>query len=122
MMLLKLTGVSNLQRQLTKAAAQMGMSFEVNAKRAGLYILRESKKIVPVDTSTLKNSGFVRNVGGPGWAADVIVGYTAAYAVFVHERTDLKHKEGKTDHYLDKVIKDAGNRKRVLQIVAGGNV
>ena len=32
--------------------------------------------------------------------ASVIVGYTASYAIYVHERLDLQHKPGKTAKFL----------------------
>jgi len=34
-------------------------------------------------------------------AEDVVVGYTQDYAVYVHERTELKHKPGKQAKFLE---------------------
>jgi len=118
--LIKVTGVQQMISKQKAVALALGKTNEINLKRAGLFVLRESKKIVPVDTGTLKGSGFARNVGGPGWLADVIVGYTAKYAIYVHENPHAKHKEGKTYKFLEKVIRD--QRKQILKIVGGGKL
>lgn len=60
---------SGVQRGLTKAALQLQ---------------RDSQAIVPVDIGNLKNSAFTRREGS-GFKTVMTVGYTAAYAVFVHE-------------------------------------
>ena len=68
--------------------------------KAGLLLLRASQKIVPVDTGNLRSSGFTR-ADGTGWDTKVTVGYTASYAVFVHENLDNKHKKGKQAKFLE---------------------
>jgi hypothetical protein len=76
--------------------------------QAGLYLQRESMKIVPVDYGNLKASAFVRADGNyigaagqtvampidgpsPSSKFSVQVGYTAPYAIFVHENLDAVH-------------------------------
>jgi hypothetical protein len=39
----------------------------------------------------LKNSAFTRNEGGSGIDADIVVGYTEDYAVYVHEDLSKAH-------------------------------
>ncbi len=84
--------------------------------RAALHIQRESQKEVPVLTGTLKNSAGTR-VTGVGLFIEAIVFYTAAYAIYVHERTDLKHKAGKKAKFLE----DPARREKaeVLNILRG---
>lgn len=66
-------------------------------KRTGLLLQRYSQQVVPIDTSVLKNSAFTRLIS-PNL---VRVGYTASYAVFVHERLDLRHEKGKQAKFLE---------------------
>ena len=56
---------------------------------AGLMIQRESQLEVPVDTGNLKASAFTR-YSNDGKIQRVQVGYTAAYALYVHEAVDMK--------------------------------
>ena len=120
--LIKVTGVAQLQRRLRSAALAQGTMAAANAYRAGLYVQRESQKIVPIDEGNLKNSAFTRNIGGAGWLHDVIVGYTANYAVYVHEDPNARHKPGKTYKFLEKILKDTGHRHHILSIMAGKKV
>lgn len=60
-------------------------------KKAGLFLQRESQKLVPVDFGNLKASAFTRAQGSKT-SPEVIVGYTAAYAPFVHENVAMKLK------------------------------
>lgn len=47
----------------------------------------------------------------------VVVGYSANYAVIVHEDMEMQHKEGKRAKYLQKAITE--NMPRLLEIIAG---
>lgn len=81
--------ISNLRRSSTVTARGLARGLT----EAGRYLQRESQKIVPVHTGALKGSAFTRNVGGPGFDTDIVVGYTVGYAVYVHE--DLEKAHGK---------------------------
>src|ERR1700744_6628773 len=63
----------------------------VGLASAGAFLLSESKKIVPVDIGNLKASGYVRMEGKDTTKAKCLIGYTAAYAIFVHENLDALH-------------------------------
>jgi hypothetical protein len=76
----------------TKTEQEIATRLGRGLSAAGLYLQRESQKIVPVQTGNLKNSAFTRRFG-LGVKIDVIVGYTAVYAAFVHE--DLTKAHGK---------------------------
>lgn len=61
-------------------------------KKAGLFLQKESLKLVPVETGALKGSAFTSiNKEGRNGVSDVIVGYTASYAVYVHEDLTKAH-------------------------------
>lgn len=85
-------------------------------KRAGLYLQRLSQKVVPVKTGNLKNSAGTRMIGRGKHSAAVVF-YTAAYAVYVHERTELQHKPGKIAKFLERPAKLF--RDDILRIIAG---
>ncbi len=67
-----------------------GLLIGQNLIRAGYYIQRESMKIVPILTGNLRGSAFTR-FSGTGLQTRVQVGYTAAYAIFVHEILEYAH-------------------------------
>ena len=117
--MVKITGVSRVKSAMKRATMDIGpvgREFEKNIKRAGLFIQRISQEGVPVDTSALKNSAGTE-AEGHGFDTEVAVFYTATYAVYVHERTDLRHKPGKQAKFLEGPIKE--NRKKILAIMAG---
>lgn len=103
-----ITGAEALQTALQKAGGGAQ-----KAVGAGLYqeaetIMAKSKRIVPVLRGALKASGTVfPPVLGQ---LSVTMGYGGAavpYAVYVHERTDLKHKPPTQAKYLEQPARQA---------------
>ncbi len=64
--------------------------------------------IVPVQLGTLKASCFVRSVGGKGFDTDIAVGYTAGYAVYVHEDLTKAHGKEFNVKHADEIAAAAG--------------
>jgi len=95
-----ITGIDDILKNMRKTDVLVGKKFEIGLKRAGLFLQKMSQRVVPVDTSNLKNSAFTRSAFS-GTATVVTVGYTAAYAIFVHERMELSHKPGKQAKFLE---------------------
>lgn len=114
--MVKVVGVDEVKQKLKEAGIKMGFKVRRGLIMAGLYLQRESQKVVPVDTGNLKNSAGTKPVGF-GWHTDVIVYYTAAYAVYVHERTELTHKKGKMAKFLERPMRE--NRAKILAIIGG---
>lgn len=110
-------GVREVKARLRSSKTRAGNEIERGLKRAGLYVQRLSQKVVPILTGTLKNSAGTR-MFGKGAHATAAVFYTAAYAVYVHERTDLKHKTGKQAKFLEEPARS--NKANILRIIAGG--
>jgi len=79
--------IGNIRRNERKLAA----GAERGVKLAGLRLLRESQMRVPVDSGNLKASGFMRSKG-TGFRTEANIGYTANYAIFVHENVEMKLK------------------------------
>lgn len=55
--------------------------------------------------------------GGPTRKNSVIVGYTANYALKVHEDMNAKHKKGKTAKYLERPTRELSNGGEIKRIV-----
>lgn len=84
----RMTGLKSVLGKLKSAKkVRLGPGFEVGLKQAGIFLLAESQKIVPVWRGPLKASGRTLNIGGKGYLADVVVAFGAGanYAVAVHE-------------------------------------
>lgn len=116
--LIKITGINKVIANMKIASSLSVSRIAINLKKAGLFIQRESQKIVPVDLNNLKPSARTDSKG-QGSNTDVIVHYGAGadYAVFVHEDLDARHKPGKRAKFLESVIKE--KRKEIFNIVAG---
>ena len=112
---LKVEGVAELLANFKKVDKKLGRRVRRGLIRAGLHLQSESQKIVPVDTGNLKASADTR-ASGYGWHTEVLVLYTAAYAVYVHERTELRHAEGKFAKFLERPAREG--RNELLRIIA----
>jgi len=88
--MIKAFGVKGLIRKLKKQHTIMQKRAAQGLKKSGLYLQRESQKIVPVDKGVLHNTAFTRQIKG-GENPEVAVGYTAAYALYVHEDMEALH-------------------------------
>ena len=92
MQLARVSGLSAIIKALRNAGGtKIAPAVARGLKKGGLFLQAKSQEIVPVQMSTLKNSAFTRNVGGGGFDADIVVGYTADYSVFVHEDLTKAH-------------------------------
>lgn len=99
-----LDGLENLE-----GLAERGSTVNKALSRAmfaeATTVLNESKKIVPVDLGTLKNSGKVKKPRVAKKAVEVDITYggaAAPYALYVHEDPDAQHDPGKTYKYLER--------------------
>lgn len=94
--ILYLEGVDSVLKNVNRASMKMAKAAEKGLLTAGAHLRNESLKIVPVQMGNLAASAYApRNVGGKGFMADVVVGYTAEYAVWVHEIPNPPHAHGK---------------------------
>jgi hypothetical protein len=125
-------GVKDLAEAWKKKKDEIGPQVELGLKTAGLYLQRESQLLVPVDFGILKASAFTRAFG-KGFDTVVIVGYTAFYAMFVHEMVEMKGRglprsaPSKGNYwdpagrgqakFLEAPARDEDRRKRMLNIV-----
>lgn len=96
----KVTGLQAVLGNLKRVKGDVANGVERGVVKAGLALQRASQKVVPVDTGNLKGSAFTKKEG-TGFETDAIVGYTAGYAIFVHEDLEAQHAEGKQAKFLE---------------------
>ena len=83
----KVTGIVGAKAviaNIKQRTARIGAGFSRGVTLAGLHLQKKSMEQVPVDTGNLKASAFTRRFG-IAFGTEVVVGYTAAYALYVHE-------------------------------------
>lgn len=84
-------GLAQVRANLQRREARMAIGLARGLKVAGLKLQRESQKRVPVEYGVLKSSAYTRATGA-GFSTVVDVGFTASYAVFVHENVGMVGK------------------------------
>ena len=107
---LEIEGMTALQKSIQKHRSVIGRKWALGLIEAGKFLLRESRWLCPIQIGNLWASGFVRNIGDNSWKADVVVGYTADYAVYVHENTTT------VTHGRDFNIKHAAKIMRMISL------
>lgn len=108
----RVTGLENVLDNLHRHAAQIKGKTMAGLFEAGLKIQKVSQKRTPVDTGNLKASAFTRKA--PDGSLNVQIGYTAAYAVFVHENMEAGHTVGQPK-FLESALNE--NKDAILEII-----
>jgi len=103
--------LNNLNRQIgnIKQRSSAGLL------AAGLLVQRGAQKKVPVLTGNLKGSAYTRKVSAHEPAVEV--GFTAAYAIYVHENLEAHHDNGEAK-FLERSLNE--NRREILALIARG--
>lgn len=105
--------------QIKSAIEQVKKEHEKKKRKAlnriGVIIKADSVKLTPVDTSNLRGSAYI-DVDG---SKSVFIGYTADYAVYVHEDLEATHEVGEAK-FLEKAVKM--NQKRIIDEIAKGGL
>lgn len=104
--MIQLRGLGSIRNRLDRATNEYLRKLTLGLKRAGLFLQRESMQVVPVDTGNLRASAFTMCIGDNTEAVQVQVGYSAAYALYVHENLDARHKAGKTAKFLEAPLRE----------------
>lgn len=137
MIVSKIKGFDAILKKKKKQDQIIILNYGRGVKKAGLFLQRQSMKEVPVDKGPLRASAFTRATGS-GKQIQVQVGYTAGYAIYVHENLDAAHgaafnakyrkeiKEGRMRSrgakqkakFLEDPFKDRSNRAQMRQIIA----
>ncbi len=70
----------------------------------GWHVWGKAAKLAPIDTGWLKNSGMSDDAKLVGDQIIMTIGFNASYAAAVHERLDLRHKQGQVK-YLETAMR-----------------
>lgn len=100
--MIKITGIKGVLSKITNTKGKLNQSISRGLVKGGLFLQRESQKIVPVDTGNLRSSAFTRKLT---WD-HVKVGYTASYAAFVHENLNAVHGQAFNVKHADKIARN----------------
>jgi hypothetical protein len=129
----KVVGLETVMRNLNAQIAQIKGDVLAGLMEAGLQVQRAAQQRVPVQTGNLKASAYTRK--DPSGRPQVQVGFSASYALWVHENVEMKLKglprarrgyKGSQGRYWDpqgkagpKFLQNAvnDNRGNILQIV-----
>lgn len=107
-------GTDKLRKKLKVASKGVDTRFTQALYIGGLFLQRQSQEIVPIDTGNLRGSAFTRPESDAP-KPTVKVGYTASYAVYVHEDKNARHEEGKMAKFLEIPLRLY--RSRIVQLV-----
>ncbi len=116
MLFSKVSGFGSVFTKMSAISLLIQKGTRRGLKKGGLYLQRESMKIVPVDEDNLRPSATTRDIGTLA-SPDVVVAYgqDAEYAVYVHEDLEAKHKPGKQAKFLEQPART--KRKTILGII-----
>lgn len=110
-----LKGLSDVKAALKKVQSDMEKKKRTALNRIGVIIKADAVKMTPVDTANLRGSAYI-DIDG---SEKVLVGYTAAYAPYVHENLEARHEIGEAK-FLEKAVQK--NQKRIIEELAKGGI
>lgn len=105
----KVTGLERVVNNLNKHAKKIEKDTLDGLFIAGLKVQRDAQKLVPVDTGNLKGSAYTTKGD-----TTVTIGFTANYAIFVHENMEAHHKVGQAK-FLEVALRN--NQDEILRIL-----
>ena len=85
------TGAGEIITNLRYRTKRVGIGVQEGLILAGHFLQAESQRKVPVEFGLLRASAYTR-VKGSLFSTEVFVGYTSAYALYVHELVAMKLK------------------------------
>ena len=111
----ELLGVEKVLQNLNKEAKRIGKHSMASLIRVMIFIRREMDPLIPIDTGNLRAS-FFNNPMRTSMGPIIIFGFTANYAVHVHENIDAKFKKPTAEaKFMEKAI-DRNKGKILLML------
>ena len=99
-----IVGIPETIKRLKRYREAGEIAAENAAIEAANLILEESLKLCPIDTGYLRSTGKIV-VQGSGYGIQVTVGYSADYAVYVHENLEAYHNPPTQAQFLSEVLR-----------------
>lgn len=93
-----IAGVNEMLSKMRGLRADYNKSAERSVNKFGNVEMREMKKLVPIDTGELRDSGFVK-VEVQASLIRLIMGFSAHHAIFVHEDLEAFHRVGQAKYF-----------------------
>jgi hypothetical protein len=87
-------GLEEVISNLNKAVDEIKGKTSRGLIKAAWVIIKEARKLAPKDTGFLRRSAFVRWKKGAVLTEGVSLGFSAFYAIYVHENLQAKHTTG----------------------------
>ena len=94
---IRVRGIERAKRTIEKLRKENPNKLARGLHNAGRFLKQESKKLVPVDTGYLKSTAYFRVIKRVK-SVNLDVGYTAPYAVYVHEILTNFHPIGQAKY------------------------
>lgn len=98
----RVQGIDTVSENLRRLAASVPVRAAQALNVVAEETMTDAKERTPVDTGTLKRSGLVFQHATPG-RLSAGLSYGTEYAVYVHERTELRHRVGEAK-FLERAI------------------
>ena len=102
---MKIRGDKELRARLMEYAKKYPEATAAALYQEGFGVMRVSQRKVPVDTGRLRATGYVAPPQEGRGGVYVELGYGTTYGIYVHERTELKHKVGEAK-FLQKALQE----------------
>ncbi len=114
-MTVKVTGAKSIIKNLDRATRIIENATIRGTTDVVLTLRKDSQSLTPVDTGALR-SNVSSDVKKFGKILVGIVSYFMKYAVYVHERTDLRHTVGKAKFLETAVFNMSNNMLKIISL------
>ena len=109
-----ISGLDQVLKNLNNEIKRIQFTTKAGMRQAALLVKGRAQRLTPVDTGNLKGSTYVEVFNTPhGWGAEI--GYTAYYAVFVHEINKNYRSPGTGWKFLERALSQS--QKEILEIL-----
>ena len=99
---MKISGQDRVIRNLAQYASRLSSAMDAAVSASAGTVMVESQELCPVATGALRDSAATAAEVQDG-VITAVVGYTASYAVPVHEKTEIWHTNGQAKFLEDAV-------------------
>lgn len=110
---IELVGAEDLAKILALAGAKAVPALKQALTEEAQIVFRDSQRLVPVDTGTLRRSGQILPAVEKGTSVEITMGYGGAassYALRQHENLQYRHKKGQQAKYLEQPVRQRQNK------------
>jgi len=107
--------VGEFSAKLGKMRMEASKALQLGLNMGGLFLQRESQKLVPIDTDTLRLSAQTRPDPING-RPSTVVEYGTDYGIYVHKNLEARHAPGTQAKFLEQPFRE--KMDRIVEIIA----